>query len=191
MTTPEILHHPHARRTISAMSLPGLIRLISEIDDNGPVSRGSLGVTFDDLTRHQLRHALDSARDFGVVYADEEAQPARYRLTRSGEDLAEVYDTAARWARTHQYPSPSSDFVTRVQSTLQLLARVPDTHQDPRDDDARDRLEALNAVLGPSAARALEVSWAALATWFLEHPQALRTAETRSLHAADKSEHAA
>ncbi|AIA01183.1 hypothetical protein [Streptomyces noursei] len=184
MTTPEILHHPHARRTITALSLPGLIRLISETDDNGPVSRGSLGATFDDLTCHQLRHALDAARDFGVVYADEEAQPASYRLTRSGEDLAEGYDTVAHRARTHQYPSPSSDFVTPVQSTLHLLARVPDAHQAPKDDGARDRLEALNAVLGPHAARALEVPRVALATWFQERPQALPPAAPEKEHAA-------
>ncbi|MDF3292437.1 hypothetical protein [Streptomyces silvisoli] len=191
MTTPEILHHPHARRTITALSSAGLIRLISEIDDNGPVSRGSLGGTFDDLARHQLRRALEAARDVGVVCADEEAQPARYRLTRSGEDLAEVYDTVARWARTHQYPSHSGDFVTRVQSTLQLLARVPDTHEDPGDDGAKGRLEALSAVLGPNAARALDVPRVALAAWFQEHPHALRQTQTRSHHAADETEHAA
>ncbi|MGW2917739.1 hypothetical protein ACWDBF_07725 [Streptomyces angustmyceticus] len=109
------------RRAIRTLALPGLIRLITEIDDNGPINhrRGSLQGAFGDLTRAQLRRAIDTARDLGLVHADQQA-PDRYRLTASGEDLAEVYDTAARWARSHQFPSTSGDFVTRVQHTFQL-----------------------------------------------------------------------
>ena len=95
MTSCAVLNQPQVRRIITILSLPGLIRLLSEIDDNGPVSRGSLQSTFGDLTRHQLRQAIDTARDLDLVYCDGPA-PARYRLTASGEDLADVYDTAAR-----------------------------------------------------------------------------------------------
>ncbi|MFD7017539.1 hypothetical protein [Streptomyces sp. NPDC059928] len=114
------------RRAIRTLTLPGLVRLVTEIDDNGPIShrRGSLQGAFGDLTLGQLRHAIDVARDLGLVHADEQA-PDRYRLTESGEALAEVYDTAARWARAHQFPSDSSDFVTRVQHTLQLHSLSP------------------------------------------------------------------
>ncbi|MBA2950293.1 hypothetical protein [Streptomyces himalayensis] len=114
------------RRAIRALTLAGLIRLITEIDDNGPIShrRGSLQGAFGDLTPGQLRHAIDVARDLGLVHADEQA-PDRYRLTASGEALAEVYDTAARWARARHFPDTNSGFVTRVQHTLQLHSRSP------------------------------------------------------------------
>ncbi|NEC67036.1 hypothetical protein [Streptomyces sp. SID9727] len=111
----------HERRAIRTLTLPALIRLVTEIDDNGPIShqKGSLQSAFGDLTPGQLRHAIDVARDLRLVDADEQARD-RYRLTASGEALAEVYDTAARWARERQFPDASSDFVTRVQHTLQL-----------------------------------------------------------------------
>ncbi|MFJ9085793.1 hypothetical protein ACIRL3_25560 [Streptomyces sp. NPDC102384] len=116
----------HERRAIRPLTLPALIRLVTEIDDNGPIShqKGSLQSAFGDLTPGQLRHAIDVARDLGFVHADEQA-PDRYRLTASGEALAEVYDTAARWARARHFPDTSSDFVTRVQHTLQLSSRSP------------------------------------------------------------------
>ncbi|MFJ2812198.1 hypothetical protein [Streptomyces sp. NPDC087294] len=118
----------HERRAIRTLTLPGLIRLVTEIDDNGPIShrRGSLQGAFGDLTPGQLRHAIDVARDLGLIHADEQA-PDRYRLTRSGEALAEVYDTAARWARARHFPDTSTDFVTRVQHTLHLHSRSPHT----------------------------------------------------------------
>ncbi|MEU8482358.1 hypothetical protein [Streptomyces sp. NPDC048641] len=114
------------RRAIRTLTLPGLVRLITEIDDNGPIShqKGSLQGAFGDLTPGQLRHAIDIARDLGLVHADEQA-PDRYRLTASGEDLAEVYDTVARWARARHFPDTTVDFVTRVQHTLQLTSRSP------------------------------------------------------------------
>ncbi|MER5442575.1 hypothetical protein [Streptomyces sp. NPDC002790] len=116
----------HERRAIRTLTLAGLIRLVTEIDDNGPIShrRGSLQGAFGDLTPGQLRHAIDVARDLGLVHADEQA-PDRYRLTASGEALAEVYDTAARWARARHLPEASTDFVTRVQHTLQLHSGSP------------------------------------------------------------------
>ncbi|MEU5898705.1 hypothetical protein [Streptomyces venezuelae] len=116
----------HERRAIRTLTLPSLIRLITEIDDNGPIShqKGSLQGAFGDLTPGQLRHAIDIARDLGLVHADEQA-PDRYRLTASGEDLAEVYDTVARWARARHFPDTTVDFVTRVQHTLQLTSRGP------------------------------------------------------------------
>ncbi|MFF3460337.1 hypothetical protein ACFYXH_39845 [Streptomyces sp. NPDC002730] len=119
-------HLLQERRAIRTLTLPGLIRLVTEIDDNGPIShrRGSLQGAFGDLTPGQLRHAIDIARDLGLVHADEQA-PDRYRLTESGEALAEVYDTAARWARARHFPDTTVDFVTRVQHALQLHSRSP------------------------------------------------------------------
>ncbi|MFF6783830.1 hypothetical protein [Streptomyces sp. NPDC012510] len=170
MTRTPILNHPHTGRVISALSLPALIRLVSEIDDNGPIShqRGSLQGAFGDLPRHQLRYATDVARALGLVHFADHA-PARYRLTEAGEDLAEVYDTVARWSRTHQYPSTVSDFVTRVQQTLKLLGTV---------------LRA-EAAFAPAELRD------ALAEWLQTHPQVLHAVASRSSHTEDETEHAA
>ncbi|MFI2204653.1 hypothetical protein ACH47Z_28475 [Streptomyces sp. NPDC020192] len=152
------------RRAIRTLALPGLIRLITEIDDNGPIShrRGSLQGAFGDLTPGQLRHAIDTARDLGLVHADEQA-PDRYQLTASGEDLAEVYDTAARWARIHQFPSCASDFVTRVQYTFQLQSSESTTHTKTE----------------PSAPQE------ALSEWLEAHPRVLHQAGVRSSRAAE------
>ncbi|MCZ1006821.1 hypothetical protein [Streptomyces lydicus] len=153
------------RRAIRTLTLPGLIRLVTEIDDNGPIShrRGSLQGAFGDLTRAQLRRAIDTARDLGLVHADQEA-PDRYRLTAAGEDLAEVYDTAARWARSHQFPSPSSDFVTRVQHTFQLQSSEP-----------------------TSARTAQSAPLKALSEWLTAHPRVLHQAGDCSSGAAQES----
>lgn len=183
MNNPRTLSEPVTRRVLTTLTLPGLIRLVSEIDDHGPVGRGSLGVTFDDLSRHQLRHALDTARALGVIETDDHA-PARYRLTEDGENLAEVYDRAARWARTHQYPSSSSDFITRVQRTLQLPVRLPGTGEDQR--STPDQGVATGFAADPSAGRDLEAIQAALVEWTEAGPQTAHAvqAENESDHAA-------
>ncbi|MEU8784862.1 hypothetical protein [Streptomyces sp. NPDC048637] len=153
------------RRAVRTLTLPGLIRLITEIDDNGPIShrRGSLLGAFGDLTPGQLRRAIDTARDLGLVHADQQA-PDRYRLTTSGEDLAEVYDTAARWARRHQFPSPTSDFVTRIQHTFQLQGSDPTSarSEQPRPQEA-------------------------LSEWLTAHPRLLHQAGACSSGTAEES----
>ncbi|MEV5878035.1 hypothetical protein AB0L75_28180 [Streptomyces sp. NPDC052101] len=189
MTTLEILTQQQARRTITVLSLPGLIRFISEIDDNGPVSRGSLGATFDDLTRHQLRHALETADGIGLVSTREQV-PVRYRLTRSGKDLADVYDAAARWARAHQFPSTTSDFVTRVQHTLKLLAQNTTAEGDSRRTGDPRPLPASAVGLDTEAARALRQAHSALAEWLRAHPRTVRTTVSRSSHGASETERA-
>ncbi|WP_406439055.1 hypothetical protein OHB14_51635 [Streptomyces sp. NBC_01613] len=159
------------RRAIRTLSLPGLIRLVTEIDDNGPISRqrGSLQAAFGDLSTGQLRHAIDTARGLGLIHARGHAT-ARYQLTASGKDLAEVYDTAARWARSHQLPSPTSDFVTRVQHALQTQDGGP---------------ERTGAATKPSAVHE------ALSAWLKAHPRVLHQDIARSFHAAQESGRAA
>ncbi|WP_416986905.1 hypothetical protein [Streptomyces sp. T028] len=188
--TSTMLNHPHTCRVISALSLPSLIRLVSEIDDNGPIShrRGSLQSAFGDLTVNQLRYAIEVARDLGLVHADPQA-PTRYRLTEAGEDLAGVYDVAARWARTHQYPSPTSDFVTRVQHILKLLTQ-PTAAVREADQAGKPAVPATgetdaDVALIPDAAEA------ALAEWLQTHPHILRSTAPRSSHAAQDLECAA
>ncbi|MFI6289363.1 hypothetical protein ACIBCM_32240 [Streptomyces sp. NPDC051018] len=119
MTTTHTLDREQPARTAALLSHPGLIRLITEIDDHGPVPT-ALVRAFPDLPRHQLRHARDTARDLGLINTDHHT----YRLTDRGTDLAELYDQAARWARAHDYPARDSSFVTRVQSTLDYLAQI-------------------------------------------------------------------
>ncbi|MEU4347070.1 hypothetical protein [Streptomyces sp. NPDC023838] len=185
--------HPQTRRAIRAMSLPALIRLVTEIDDNGPISRrrGSLQSTFDDLSAPQLRHAIDRARAFGLVYGDEDER-VRYRLTDSGEELAEVYDTAARWARTHQFPNVASDFVTRVQHTLDLLGHAPAlAHAAARLGNSYGMVVPGGAVLDGEAIAALKGPQNVLATWLKAHAYVLHYTAFGSLRAADEWEPAA
>uniref|UniRef100_A0AAU2AC42 Uncharacterized protein n=1 Tax=Streptomyces sp. NBC_00093 TaxID=2975649 RepID=A0AAU2AC42_9ACTN len=159
------------RRAIRALTLPGLIRLVTEIDDNGPISRhrGSLQGALGDLATGQLRHAIDTARDLGLIHARGHTM-ARYQLTASGTDLAELYDTAARWARTRQLPSPDSDFVKRVQHALQ---------------EHDGGLERTGAATEPSVPRA------ALAEWLKAYPRVLHQDVLRYSHAAQESGRAA
>ncbi|MFE9601547.1 hypothetical protein [Streptomyces hokutonensis] len=159
------------RRAMRALTLPGLIRLVTEIDDNGPISRhrGSLQGALGDLATGQLRHAIDTARDLGLIHARGHAQ-ARYQLTASGQDLAELYDSAARWARTRQLPSPASDFVARVQYALQPQDGGPGRP---------------GAAIEPSAPHE------ALSEWLTAHPRVLHQDVARSSHAAQEEGRAA
>lgn len=188
MTHSILADQPQARRAIRALSLPALIRLVTEIDDNGPISRrrGSLQSAFDDLSAHQLRHAIDRAREFGLVYGDEDER-VRYRLTDRGEELAEVYDTAARWARAHQFPTAASDFITRVQRTLDLLSHTEAlAHTTARISDASDMLVPGGAVLGRDAITALDDPQSALSAWLTAHAYALHDTALHTTHAADE-----
>ncbi|MFG2716953.1 regulator [Streptomyces sp. NPDC048416] len=193
MTHIILADQPQARRAIRALSLPALVRLVTEIDDNGPISRrrGSLQSAFDDLSAHQLRHAIDRAREFGLVYGDEDER-VRYRLTDRGEELAEVYDTAARWARAHQFPTAATDFVTRVQHTLDLLSHTEAlAHATARSGDASGMLTPGGAVLGRDAIVALDGPQSALGAWLKSHAYALHHTALHSSLAADEWEIAA
>lgn len=114
----------HAKALVpatAALSHPGLIRIVSDIDDNGPLERHLLSRTLTGLSRWQRRQASAVGRALGLLQASTDEGVSTLVLTPAGEALAEVYDTAARWARTHHHPSDVSDFVTRVQATLALL----------------------------------------------------------------------
>ena len=181
------------RQTIRALSLPGLIRLVSEIADNGPIARrrSSLQAAFGDLTANQLGHAIDRARDFGLVYGDEHER-VRYRLTDSGEDLADVYDTAAHWARTHHFPTAASDFVSRVQHTLALLGHTKAlAHGTARIGDSSGLLVPGGAVLAREAISALDGPQTALSAWIQAHVHALHHTALHSSFAVDEMEPAA
>ncbi|MCC0094670.1 regulator [Streptomyces flavotricini] len=148
-------------RSADTLAHAGLIRLISEIDDNGPLQRRMLATTLHGLSRRQLTHATTTGRRLGLLRTGRQAGNACYVLTSVGRDLAEVYDIAARWARTYHYPHPVSDFTTRVQATLTLLAQHPGNTAEAGPDD--------------EAARTLHSVRAALSQWSGDHGDALVT----------------
>lgn len=124
-------------------------RVISEIDDNGPIPRQTVSSAFPDLPQNALHYALTTLRRRGLLTVgaeeheehkaneeheaeegeeeEEEARASSYVLTDAGADLGDVHDALFRWARRHNYPSRTCDFVTRVEATLNLLKnpRVP------------------------------------------------------------------
>lgn len=119
------------QRAHAVLSSPALIRLITEIDDNGPIPPRALTRTLTDLPADHLRHSADQARALGLVHV----QPgAGLSLTTAGEELADAYDALARWARRHEHPAPVYDFTGRIQHTLALLAQPPvhPSHSGPR-----------------------------------------------------------
>ncbi|MEV5506592.1 hypothetical protein [Streptomyces orinoci] len=146
------------RQVCNRLSSPGLIRLITEIDDNGPIPPRGLARTLADLTEHHLRQATDVARALGLV----RIRPgAGLGLTTSGAELADVYDAIARWARRHAYPAPVADFTGRIQHTLAFLAGTP----------AADRLPSVQALADLAGTREV------LNQWLQAHWQAARLAE--------------
>ncbi|MFD3522283.1 hypothetical protein [Streptomyces sp. NPDC058653] len=106
------------RRAVTALSEPALIRLITEIDDNGPIPPRSMGRIFPDFTPQQIRHATEQAHALGLIHT---RLGGGLGLTESGVLLAEVYDVTARWARRHAYPAPTGDFAGRIRHTFALL----------------------------------------------------------------------
>ncbi|MEU3602644.1 hypothetical protein ABZ714_28605 [Streptomyces sp. NPDC006798] len=108
-----------------AVSSPALIRLITEIDDHGPLSTTLLGRTFPDLTRRDVLQARDTALHLGLITTGH----GTYELTGHGADLAEAYDQAARWARRHGLPARNASFISRVQTAVDH-ATLPDRHDE-------------------------------------------------------------
>ncbi|MFF5438831.1 hypothetical protein [Streptomyces achromogenes] len=142
MTT--LSHTPglHGIRTV--LSMPGLIRLVTEIDDNGPIPPRGLTRTLPDLPVHQVRQAVEQARAWGLV---RHRPGAGLSLTPSGSGLADVYDTLARTARRHHLPAPVCDFTSRVQHALALLTRPVLTTEQPQE-AARTVAKDLDGVRG-------------------------------------------
>ncbi|MEU7117929.1 hypothetical protein [Streptomyces zaomyceticus] len=145
-------------RSCSALSSPELIRLITEMDDNGSIPPRGLARTLPDLSPHQLRHATEQAHTLGLVRARQGLS-----LTESGTQLAEVYDEAASWARAHNYPGVTSTFVTRVWATLQLLVIG----------DVSGRCQERNGEVGfgvsPAAVESLTGPKTAVESWIAGH----------------------
>ncbi|MFD6434528.1 regulator [Streptomyces venezuelae] len=123
MTTP--LTSAEAHRAVELLASRSLIRLVTEIDDNGAIPPRRLAGTLPDLSSHQLRCACETARTHALVRT---APGSGLELTAAGTELADLYDTAARWARHHAYPAPVSEFSSRIRHVLELLAPALTPH---------------------------------------------------------------
>ncbi|MCM2579705.1 hypothetical protein [Streptomyces meridianus] len=146
------------RHACTVLSSPALIRLITEIDDNGPIPSRGLARTLADLPSHHLRQSIDLARDLDLVHL----RPGTgLGLTRSGAELSDVYDAMARWARRHSYPAPVSDFNRRIQHTLALLTEAPTFafEGSPRAPTAGALLPSAEAAADLARLRDLLIQW--------------------------------
>ena len=145
------------RSAFTLLSSSALIRLITEIDDNGAIPPRRLAGTFPDLPPHNLRRITEAARAHGLVRV---APGFGLDLSESGSELADFYDATARWARHHDYPTRICDFTSRIQHTLDLLA--PSLISDQADGSHRPEvadLPSAEAEVDLARSRALLVQW--------------------------------
>lgn len=147
------------RNAVELLASRSLIRLVTEIDDNGAIPPRRLAGTLPDLSSHQLRRAAEAARAHGFVRI---APGAGLELTESGSELADLYDAAARWARRHAYPARVCEFSSRIRHVLDLLAPSLATERAdglPRPSAAR--LPSAEAKAELARPRALLIQWLA------------------------------
>ncbi|MBJ7004884.1 regulator [Streptomyces griseofuscus] len=130
-----------AQRAVAVLASRPLVRLITEIDDNGAIPPRRLADTLPDLSTHQLRSASEMARAHGLVRS---APGAALELTAAGVGLADLYDAMARWARRHAVPAPVCEFSGRIQYVLDLVAPSLTTE---RADGAEADLARLRTLL--------------------------------------------
>lgn len=107
-----------ARNAVELLASRSLIRLVTEIDDNGAIPPRRLASTLPDLSTHQLRRGTETARAHGLIRT---VPGAGLELTEAGSELADLYDAAACWSRCHAYPAPVCEFSNRVRYVLELL----------------------------------------------------------------------
>ncbi|MFC9431582.1 hypothetical protein [Streptomyces sp. NPDC056987] len=134
------------QRAGAVLSSPGLIRLVSEIDDHGAIPERGLARFLGDLSTHQIRQATMLADTLGLLDRTYDG----LGLTAAGQSLADVYDATARWARRHNYPAPQSDFAGRIRHTFALL-------HDPTQAESGSADNGADA--GPEHVRRLLAEW--------------------------------
>ncbi|NYV73308.1 regulator [Streptomyces sp. UH6] len=105
----------------TALAYRPVIRLVSEIADHGAIPHYALISTLSDLSRTQIRRAVRRADSLHLL----RRTPTSSALSPAGEELADVYEAVARWARRHNYPAPVWDFADRVHLALDLLIAEP------------------------------------------------------------------
>ncbi|MER7728553.1 regulator [Streptomyces sp. NPDC096323] len=154
------------RNAVGLLASRSLIRLITEIDDNGAIPPRRLTGTFPDLSSHQLRRATEAACAYALVRT---APGSSLELTDSGADLADLYDAAARWARRHAYPAPVCKFSSRIRHVLDLLApSLADKNSDIGPWPSGARASSIEADLARPRALLIE--------WLAGNPQVTRVA---------------
>lgn len=175
------------------LSLRWTTRIISEIDDNGPIPHGAAQATFPDIPADSLQHGLRTLRQRGLLQVRERREDdSPVELTQAGQDLGDVYEAFSRWARRHHYPTSQSDFVTRVEATLYLLrdrhtvSLLEAPSAMPYGYRARRALHAGLIGTGPNgwytltaAGGELGQALAVLTNWAAVHPQVVMDAAGR------------
>ncbi|MFF7337330.1 regulator [Streptomyces sp. NPDC008163] len=161
MTT-TVLTPAEVRQAVDLLASRSLIRLVSEIDDNGAIPPRRLAGTLTDLSTHHLRRAIELARAHGLIRI---VSGSGLELTALGSELADLYDAVARWDRYH-YPAPVA-FADRVRHVLDLV--VPSLMPDRSDDLSGRYAESL-----PSAEAEADLARprALLLQWLADNPQA-------------------
>ncbi|WP_432012665.1 regulator [Streptomyces cucumeris] len=148
-----------ARHTAELLALRSLIRLVTEIDDNGAIPPRRLAATLPDLSTHQLRSVSDTARAHGLVRI---APGAGLELTDIGMELADLYDAMARWARRHAVPAPVCEFSSRIRHVLDIVAPALATESaDGLSRPSAVRLNSAEAEADLARPRTLLIQWLA------------------------------
>ncbi|MFE6979244.1 regulator [Streptomyces sp. NPDC057682] len=144
------------QRAIDLLASRPLVRLVTEIDDNGAIPPRRLGGTLPDLAPHQLRSASGTARAHGLIWG---SPGTGLELTQAGHELADLYDAMATWARRRAAPVPVCEFSSRIRYVLDRLAPSLTTESADGAADGMSRLRAL------------------LIQWLAGNPQVLRVCE--------------
>ncbi|MGW2137660.1 regulator [Streptomyces sp. NPDC001773] len=152
------------RKAVDLLAARSMVRLVTEIDDNGAIPPRRLANTLPDLSSHQQRSATEAARTHGLVRI---APGTGLELTDAGAELADLFDVLARWARHHAYPAPVCEFSRRIRHVLDLLApslTAQDAYSRPWP----------SAALLPSTEADLARPRALLIEWLAGNPQVAR-----------------
>ncbi|AWW36493.1 regulator [Streptomyces cadmiisoli] len=151
-------------RAVELLASRPLVRLVTEIDDNGAIPPRRLAGILPDLSTHQLRSASDTARAYGLVRV---APGGGLQLTDDGMELADLYDAMARWARRHAVPDPICEFSSRIRHVLDLLA--PSL--------TAERADAPSPLIGDGAEAGLARPRTLLIQWLADNPQVATVSE--------------
>ncbi|MDF9811797.1 regulator [Streptomyces sp. SPB162] len=151
-------------RAVELLASRPLVRLVTEIDDNGAVPPRRLAGVLPDLSTRQLRSASGTARAHGLVRV---APGAGLELTDAGMELADLYDAMARWARRHTVPAPVCEFSSRIRHVLDLLA--PSL--------TAERADRPSPLISGGTEAGLARPRTLLIQWLAENPQVTRVSE--------------
>ncbi|MCB5163619.1 hypothetical protein LG634_02000 [Streptomyces bambusae] len=106
----------------------GLIRLISEIDDNGPLQRRMLATTLHGLSRRQLTHATTTGRRLGLLRTGRQLAQHPGTTAEAGPDdeaartLNSVRAALSQWSGDHGDALAPDPVSARAQDGMELAA---------------------------------------------------------------------